>query len=85
MALEVAEESLSRYAHRFRPKTYTQHQLFACLVLKEFFKTDYRSVTEMLRDCPHAIESLKIGQPTKIAVIRNGKRVEMQIVPGSRE
>ncbi|HEV3447133.1 MAG TPA: hypothetical protein VG099_21010 [Gemmataceae bacterium] len=36
---------LARYAHRFSPHTYTQPQLFACLVLKVFLKTDYRGLT----------------------------------------
>ena len=40
---------------------------------------------ENIYDYTHAIEALKIGQPVKMIVTRNGKRVEMQIVPGSRE
>src|SRR5450432_1408532 len=51
-ALAVAEESLIAYSSRFSRKDFTQHQLFACLVLKKFFKTDYRGIVEILRDCP---------------------------------
>ena len=40
---------------------------------------------ENIYDYTHAIEALKIGQPVKLVVNRNGKRIEMQIVPGSRE
>ena len=36
VALVVARKALPAYAHRFSPKKFTQHQLFACLVLKEF-------------------------------------------------
>ena len=50
VALMVAQRALSAYAHRFSPKTYTQHQLFACLALKTFFKTDYRGITAILTD-----------------------------------
>ncbi len=39
------------YSHRFSPKKFTQHQLFACLVLKEFLKTDYRGLADILADC----------------------------------
>lgn len=48
----AARKSLDPYAHRFSPKKFTQHQLLACLVLKEFYKLDYRGVTELLADAP---------------------------------
>ena len=51
-ALAVAEQSLPTWSHRNSPKKFTQHQLFACLVLKNFLKTDYRGVAGQLRDCP---------------------------------
>jgi Transposase DDE domain len=51
-ALAAAAESLPRYAHRYSPKKFTQHQLFACLVLKTFFKTDYRGIVIYLADLP---------------------------------
>ncbi len=40
---------------------------------------------ENIYDYTHAIEGLKIGQPVKIAVIRNGKRVVLEIKPESRD
>lgn len=40
---------------------------------------------ENIYDYTYAIEALKIGQPVKIVISRNGKRVELQVVPGSRE
>lgn len=49
-ALGAGKLALRRYAHKFSPKLYTQPQLFACLVLKVFFKTDYRGVTALLHD-----------------------------------
>lgn len=50
-ALEAAKQALPAYSHRCSPKKFTQHQLFACLVLKNFLKTDYRGVTAHLQDC----------------------------------
>src|SRR4051812_33060292 len=41
-AMAVAAATLRPYAHPNSPKKYTQHQRFACLVLKTFLKTDYR-------------------------------------------
>jgi hypothetical protein len=49
-AFALASEHLPLYAHRFSPKTYTQPQLFVCLVLKTFFGMDYRGLTALLQD-----------------------------------
>ena len=49
-ALAVGTNAFPLYAHRYSPKLYTQPQLFACLVLKTFFKTDYRGIAQQLRD-----------------------------------
>jgi hypothetical protein len=49
-ALAVGEKVFPPYAHKYSPKVYTQPQLFACLVLKAFFRTDYRGIAEMLFD-----------------------------------
>jgi hypothetical protein len=49
-AFLTAERILPRYAHRFSPHVYTQPQLFTCLVLKTFFKTDYRGIVGILQD-----------------------------------
>ena len=49
-ALAIGAQRLRLYAHRFSPKKFTQPQLFACLVLKTFFKTDYRGISQQLVD-----------------------------------
>ena len=49
-ALAAAQRVLPFYTHPNSPKKFTQHQLFACLVLKNFFKTDYRGVVAQLED-----------------------------------
>jgi hypothetical protein len=49
-ALRLAQARLPAYSSKFSRKDFTQHQLFACLALKTFFKTDYRGLTPMLRD-----------------------------------
>jgi hypothetical protein len=49
-AFALAKEHLPTYAHRYSPKTYTQPQLFVCLVLKTFFRTDYRGLVGILSD-----------------------------------
>ena len=49
-ALRLAREALPAYSSKFSRKDFTQHQLFALLALKTFFKTDYRGLIQMLVD-----------------------------------
>jgi len=49
-AYESAKRSLPAYHHIKSPHKFTQHQLVACLVVKEFFTTDYRGVEQILKD-----------------------------------
>jgi len=50
VALATGKEAFSDYSHKFSPHKFTQPQLFACLVIKEFEKKDYRGVTQLLAD-----------------------------------
>ncbi len=49
-ALRSAKASLSTYSSHYSRHDYTQHQLFAILVLRQFLKTDYRGIIQMLED-----------------------------------
>ena len=49
-ALRLAQEALPAYSCKFSRRDFTQHQLFALLALKTFFKTDYRGLIQMLED-----------------------------------
>ena len=40
---------------------------------------------ENIYDYTYVVDSLKIGEPVAIAVLRNGQRVELTITPASRE
>ena len=53
VALAVGRKSLADHAHRCSPKVFTQPQLFACLALMAFLRTDYRGIEHHLRDCPY--------------------------------
>ena len=56
-ALAVGQRTLPAYAHRYSPKTFTQPQLLAYLVLMHFHKTDYRGVAAILKDNPTLCEA----------------------------
>jgi hypothetical protein len=49
-ALRLAQEALPAYSAAKSRKDFTQHQLFAILAVKTFFKTDYRGVAQLLAD-----------------------------------
>ena len=57
-ALRLAQQTLPAYSSKFSRQDYTQHQLFAVLALKTFFKTDYRGVARMLEDFAELREDL---------------------------
>ena len=49
-ALKTAKRALDVYSSKHSPQLYTQHQLFAILVLRQFFKTDLRGIIQYLED-----------------------------------
>jgi hypothetical protein len=49
-ALRVAQAALPEYSSVYSRQDYSQHQLFAILVLREFLRTDYRGIVQMLTD-----------------------------------
>jgi Transposase DDE domain/Transposase domain (DUF772) len=52
VAHAIGRQRLPAYSHRFSPKKFTLPQLFACLVLKEFLRLDYRKLSALLEDAP---------------------------------
>jgi hypothetical protein len=60
-ALRLAQEALPAYSSKYSRKDFTQHQLFALLALKTFFKTDYRGVVQMLADFAELREDLGLA------------------------
>ena len=50
VAYAVAQQSVPAYSSQKSPHKFTQPQLITILVLKEFFKMDYRGITAILTD-----------------------------------
>ena len=61
-AMAVAERALPAYSAVHSPKKFTQPQLFAILVLRQFFKTDYRGIVALLKDMSDLRESLGLEE-----------------------
>ncbi|HMO16333.1 MAG TPA: transposase [Pirellulaceae bacterium] len=74
VALRTAQQSLPEYSHEFSPRKFTQHQLFACLVLKSFLKTDYRGVVEHLSDCASLREAIGLTKVPHFTTLQKAAR-----------
>lgn len=57
-----ARRALPSFSHRYSPRKFTQHQLFACLTLKEFMKLDYRGVMQLLIDSPDLCRVIELAK-----------------------
>jgi hypothetical protein len=62
VAHAVGKQRLRTYWHRFSPKKFTLPQLFACLVLKEFLRLDYRKLSALLEDAPSLAAAIDLKQ-----------------------
>ena len=61
-ALAIGEEGFPKYSHRNSPKFYTQAQLFAILVLRQYFRLDYRGTTQLLSEFSELCSALKLSR-----------------------
>ena len=80
----TAKQALPAYAHRCSPKLYTQHQLFACLVLKVFHKTDYRGIVAILQDSPDLAQAIGLQRVPHFTTLQKAARRLLLSGPGSR-
>ena len=83
-ASAVARESLPAYSHVFSPKKFTQHQLFACLVLKGFLKTDYRGLVAHLKDCPSLTEAIHLTKVPHFTTLQKAAQRLLAAPPARR-
>ena len=61
-ALATARQTLPPYSSKFSRKDYTQHQLFALLVLREFLKQDYRGLQQLLAEWSDLRQTLGLSK-----------------------
>src|ERR1043165_484254 len=68
-ALVAGKAALAPFSSRFSRRDFYQAQLFAILVLRQFFKTDYRGIVQLLidlSDLSRALELKKIPHFTTL-------------------
>ena len=74
VALAAGKEAFSDHSHKFSPKKFTQPQLFACLVLKEFEKKDYRGVAQLLIDCADLRDAIGLASVPHFTTLQKACR-----------
>jgi hypothetical protein len=83
-ALATARRALPAYSHACSPKKFTQHQLFACLALKNFLKTDYRGVVAHLADHPTLAAALELTKVPHFTTIEKAAKRLLKSAPARR-
>jgi hypothetical protein len=84
MAVRVGKASLPDFSHRFSPKTYTGPQLFTCLALKAFFKTDFRGIVAYLADMPDLCNAIGLSKVPHFTTLQKASKRLMISVVGKR-
>jgi hypothetical protein len=73
-ALATAKLALLPYSSKFSRHDYTQHQLFALLTFREFLKTDYRGLEEILRDWAELRDALGLKKVPDHSTLQKAAR-----------
>lgn len=83
-ALATSRRALPAYSHVCSPKTFTQHQLFACLTLKNFLKTDYRGIVAHLADHPSLVAALELTKIPHFTTVQKAAKRLLKVAPARR-
>lgn len=73
-AYEIGARALPDYSNKHSPQTFTQAQLFACLVLKAFFQTDYRGIVEILNDLDELRETIDLPRLPHFTTLQKAEK-----------
>ena len=74
VAFETGSRMLPDYSHRFSRHDFTLAQLFACLVLRKFFKAGYRDICAYLDDWPTLRQDLGLDKTPHFTTLQKAER-----------
>src|ERR1700681_2923385 len=81
LSLAAGKDDFSDYSHRYSPHKFTQPQLFACLVLKEFEKKDYRGIWQLLIDCADLRQAIGLNVVPHFTTLQKASRRLLKAKP----
>ena len=83
-AYRIAKDTLAEHSHRYSPRKYTQPQLLVCLVLKVFFKTEYRGIVEILNDWPDLCQVFELRTVPHFTTLQKASKRLMRFSTAER-
>jgi hypothetical protein len=84
VAFEAAREAVPAYSHINSPHKFTQPQLLACLVLKEFARLDYRGLAAHLTDHPDLCRLIDLETVPHFTTFQKAAQRLLAAVPGRK-
>lgn len=84
MALRAARDALPDHAHPKSPRKFTQPQLLACLIVKEFAAKDYRDIQVMLAEWSDLREALELTRVPHFTTLQQAARRLLAKAPAER-
>jgi hypothetical protein len=84
VALAAGKDAFSDYSHKYSPKKFTQPQLFACLVLKEHQRKDYRGIWKLLLDFSDVREVLGLEHVPHFTTLHKASQRLLRLAPVRR-
>jgi hypothetical protein len=73
-ALAAGRAALPEYGSRFSRRDYTQAQLFALLVLRQFLRTDYRGVVTLVAEWAELRRALGLSKVPHYSTLAHASR-----------
>jgi hypothetical protein len=73
-ALVIGKAGLPRYSSKFSRRDYTLPQLFAILVIRQFFKLDLRGTEQLLKDFSDLRKLLRLRKVPNFSVISRAEK-----------
>jgi hypothetical protein len=73
-ALAAGRSALPEYGSRYSRRDYTQPQLFALLVLRQFLRTDYRGVVTLVAEWSELRRALGLAKVPHYSTLAHASR-----------
>ena len=73
-ALAAGEAGLPRYGSKRSRHDFTLPQLFAIMVLRKFFRTDYRGTVQLLQDLPKLRQELMLNKVPHFTTVQKAEQ-----------
>ena len=84
LALKTAQQVLPAYSDLRSRHDFTQAQVFAILVLRQFFKTDYRGIVKILQEHQNIKDALDLNKlPHYTTLQKAQQRMLKKHLPGN--